>query len=671
MAQLATGKAALLMLLKHLAGFSNIRIGTRVYALAGLSIIAAVALVAVYAMGDRLVARDVANQLQYARLAQLSQQLQTGTLQMRRREKDFLLRRDMEYARKYADEVEAVHDTIDAIAALPAAASIGRPLEALGNGVDRLSAQFQTISGLYSELGLSEDEGIQGRLRNAVHAVEQTIKTANLDALTVKMLMMRRHEKDFMLRGGQKYVDRIDERRSEFNDLLKTAPLPETVKAELATQMDAYQAGFREYAATSQKLEANIELLSSIFSELSPDFDAVFAAADAGSRNAEKNLAEVRSKTREMFIYAAIAVLVLACALGYAIGRSITVPLRGLTSAMRVLADGETSVDIPNTANSNELGNMARAVEVFKKNAIRNRELVREQEQRDERARAEKVDMMRKLADDFDESVGLIVNTVSSASSQLMGMATQVSGATQNTNEQASTVAAAAEQVAANVQTVASATEQMSASVSEINQQAARASTVSARAASAVARTAEQMQALSEMTERIGEVVSMISDIAAQTNLLALNATIESARAGEVGKGFAVVAGEVKQLAGQTSNATESITTLIEEIQNGARSTVAGIGEIGSVIDELEGLSNAIAGAMDEQGATTQEVARNISEAATGTHSVSSSIVTVSQLSQETNVATGQVRSSAEELSVQSERLRAEVDRFLHTIRAA
>ncbi|MDJ0930443.1 methyl-accepting chemotaxis protein [Breoghania sp.] len=263
----------------------------------------------------------------------------------------------------------------------------------------------------------------------------------------------------------------------------------------------------------------------------------------------------------------------------------------------------------PNTANSNELGDMARAVEVFKANAIQNQRLVAEQESQEEQARAEKKELMRNLADAFSESVGQIVSSVSAVSAQLNGMATQVSGSSQNTDEQANTVAAAAEQVAANVQTVTSAVEEMLASVSEINRQVSRASTVFERAAKAIGQTAEQMQALSGMIDRIGEVVSMISEIASQTNLLALNASIESARAGEVGKGFAVVASEVKELAGQMSKATENIAKLIEEIQSGAHTAVAGIGEIGEVIDELESLSRSIATAMNEQGDTTQEVA--------------------------------------------------------------
>ncbi|PTW63295.1 methyl-accepting chemotaxis sensory transducer [Breoghania corrubedonensis] len=650
---------------------SDIKIGTRVHALATLSVIAAIVLVAVYFAGDRLVAREVSRQLEFAHLAQLSQELRTGTLQMRRREKDFLLRKDMKYAEAYQDEVSAVRKTIGDIAALPVAVSIEAQLKALDAGIERLNNQFGLVSESYTKLGLNEDEGLQGRLRAAVHAVEQAIDTANLDVLTVKMLMMRRHEKDFMLRGNDKYISRIDERRREFDALLKTAPLPDPVKTELTRQMDEYQSGFHEYAETSKKLEANIEVLSTIFGALRPDFDVVFAAAAAGSQAAEAELTKTRGWTRQMFVYSAVSVFLMACALGYVIGRSITGPVRGLTSAMRVLADGDTSVDVPNTANSNEIGDMARAVEVFKANAVRNRELVAEQALQDERARAQKRSLMQNLADSFSESVRQIVGTVSSASTQLNGMATQVYGSSQNTNEQANSVAAAAEQVAANVQTVASATEEMSVSVAEINRQVARASSVSGRAAAAVGKTTEQMQALAAMTDRIGEVVSMISDIASQTNLLALNATIESARAGEVGKGFAVVAGEVKQLAGQTSSATENIAKLIEEIQQGTNAAASGIGEIGSVIDELETLSGAIAAAMEEQGATTQEVARNISEAAAGTQSVSSNIVIVSEASRDTNAASTQVQSSAEELSTQAERLRGEVDRFLETIRAA
>lgn len=654
-----------------LSRFSNIKIGTRVHALAALSVVTAVALVAVYLFGDRLIARDVSRQLEFAQLSELSQRLRTGTLQMRRREKDFLLRKDMDYARLYAEEVAKVEQSVREIGALPAAASVAPQLRRLDAGIKRLNSEFVTMADLYTDLGLAEDEGVQGHLRDAVHAVEETINEAGLDALTVKMLMMRRHEKDFMLRGDAKYIGRIDQRRAEFDTLLQASDLPSEVKEELGRQMDVYQAGVREYAGTSQKLQAAIETLSTTFAELAPDFDAVFEEAEAGRLRAEASLQETRNWTGQMFVYSAIADFLIAFVFGIIIGRSITRPLRGLTAAMQKLAGGETAVAVPNTGSSNELGDMARAVEVFKANAVRNKELVEEQEHQQEQTRVQKAEMMRNLAEAFNQTVGQIVASVSTASGELNGMAGQVSGSSEETNRQASSAATAAERVAANVQTVASATEEMSASVSEINQQVERASSVSSRAASSVGRTAEQMQALSKITDRIGEVVSMISDIAAQTNLLALNATIESARAGEVGKGFAVVAGEVKQLAGQTSSATESITKLIEEIQSGTNAVVGGIDEIGSVIDELEELSSAIASAMEEQGATTQEVARNISEAATATQAVSGSIVTVSEVSQETNASSHRVRSSAEDLSVQSARLSEEVARFLETIRAA
>ncbi len=653
------------------SGISNIKVRTRVLALAALSVLTAFVLVAVYFFGDRLVANDVARQAEFVRLAQLSQELQTGALQMRRREKDFLLRKDMEYAAKYGEEVAAVRGTIREIAALPAARAIKADLDDLVAGIDLLNAKFQSVTEIYTELGLSEEEGVQGRLRKAVHEVEKTIGEANLDALTVKMLMMRRHEKDFMLRGGAKYIKRIDERRGEFDNLLKEAALDGAVKAELGRLMDVYQAGFHEYAQTSSKLEAAIKELSTTFADLTPAFDAVFTEAEAGKAKAEAHLLGLRQTTRQTFIFAAGLVLVLACGFGFLIAGSITGPLRRLTSTMRVLADGETSVRIPNTQSANELGDMARAVEIFKANAVRNEELMAEQARQEERSRAEKTALMQQLADSFNESVGQIVSSVSAASDHLNHMASQVSGSSQNTNEQASAVAAAAEQVAANVQSVATATDEMTASVAEINTQVARASEVSSKATSAVGKTSQQMKVLSGMTDKIGEVVSMISDIASQTNLLALNATIESARAGEVGKGFAVVAGEVKELAGQTSNATGNIAKLIDDIQAGARAAVDGISEIGTVINELEVLSNGIAAAIEQQGVTAQEVARNVTEAAVGTQSVSGSIVTVSQTSQETNAASSQVRSSADDLSLQSGRLREEVDRFLDTIRAA
>jgi methyl-accepting chemotaxis protein len=650
---------------------NSVSVRLRVLGLAALSVAVAVVLGGVYLLGDRASSASLARRDAFEVIADKADALKVGTLEMRRREKDFLLRKDLSYAKAYQAEAEQVSAALADLQSLPSAAPIGQALTKLAQDLGETRKQFDRVVEMNTTLGLTETEGLEGQLRKAVHAVEKEINAAGLDALTVKMLMMRRHEKDFMMRGGDKYIKSVDERRAEFDALLAQTSLDAATKAKLSSEMDAYQSSFRDYAKTAEVLGSEAGRLSELFSGMEPTLEAVFQFAAEGMVAAEKQFAESRSAVWSFFMGALGVSLALALLLGFLISRSITGPLGRMTETMSGLAEGDTSTEVPYTSSSNELGRMARAIEVFRVNAIRNRELEAEQARRDQLAAAERRQLMQSIADEFDANVGEIVETVSAASTELSATAGAMAEVSSATNERAMTVSAAAEQASANVQMVASATEEMSASVNEINAQVERASVVAKRASGDVARTAEQMEALARMADRIGEVISLISDIAAQTNLLALNATIESARAGEAGKGFAVVASEVKQLANQTASATDDISKLIAEIQGQTRTSVQAIGSVGQVIRDLDEMAAAIAAAVNEQGATTREVARNVSEAAGGTRHVSANINAVSDAAQETMAASTQMRSSAESLSDQASRMKLEVSRFLANIRAA
>lgn len=442
-------------------------------------------------------------------------------------------------------------------------------------------------------------------------------------------------------------------------------------RAEVSGLLDAYVSGFKAYAATQARIAEDAEELSRIYADLTPHVEAIVSKAVEGLEAAEADLDQTRGTVATVFVVAASAVLLAALALAYLIGRSITRPVLGITGAMRALADGDTSVSIPDAAAHREIGAMARAVEVFRANAIRARELEAEQAKQEQRAEAEKRAMMERLAEEFDGSVGRIVQAISQASQDLDSASQVMASASQDVDTRSASVAAASEQTASNVHTVAAATEEMSASIEEISAQVLRASGATQQASDNIVQTTNQMATLSGVADRIGQVVSMISDIAAQTNLLALNATIESARAGEAGKGFAVVAGEVKALASETSKATDSIAKLVGEIQSETRTAVSAIDGIGKIVGELNGTTAAIAAAMEEQGATTREVSRNVTEAAEGSRSVSQGIAGVSTASRDSRSAVQTVTAAANGLSSQSAAMRDEVERFLAHIRAA
>lgn len=402
--------------------------------------------------------------------------------------------------------------------------------------------------------------------------------------------------------------------------------------------------------------------------------DTILRFGEAVGRVASAQAAYEADHSASVFM-AAAGILILGVLVGGAsfwiVSRRVVSPLVAMTAAMRSLADGNKAVEIPAVERTDEIGQMAGAVQVFKQNAIEMERLQAEQEQLKQRAEEEKRAAMNALADEFEQSVQSVVKTVSSAATELQSSAQALSTTSEEASRQATAVAAAAEQATSNVQTVASAAEELTSSITEIGRQVAQATTVAQRAVENARSSDQSVQGLADAAQRIGDVVKLISDIAGQTNLLALNATIEAARAGEAGKGFAVVASEVKTLANQTAKATEEISQQVTAIQNATQSAVQEIRRISETITEISNISTTVAAAVEEQGAATQEIARNVQQAAAGTSEVSSNIVGVKRASGEAGAASTQVLGAAGELSKQSEILRTEVDRFIARVRAA
>ncbi len=404
-----------------------------------------------------------------------------------------------------------------------------------------------------------------------------------------------------------------------------------------------------------------------------PAVQSFFAVRDASLAEAAERAGEARASALTVL---ALAGLVVVALLGVLAGvtvmlrRRVIVPLGNLTGVIGELAAGRHEVSVPTIERADEIGAMAGSLQVFKDALIANKaaDAAAALEADAKVQRAQRVD---RITTEFEAMIGEIVGIVASASTELESSAGMLTATAERSEALTTTVAAASEQASTNVQSVASATEEMASSVNEISRQVQGSARIAGEAVEQAQRTNDRVAELAKAAARIGDVVELINTIAGQTNLLALNATIEAARAGEAGRGFAVVASEVKALAEQTAKATGEISQQISGIQAATQESVGAIQEIGATIGRMAEIATTIASAVEQQGAATQEISRNVQQAANGTQQVSANIGDVQRGASETGSASAQVHTAARSLSVESDRLKREVGKFLGSVRAA
>ncbi|WP_245835464.1 methyl-accepting chemotaxis protein [Thalassospira mesophila] len=499
------------------------------------------------------------------------------------------------------------------------------------------------------------------------------------------LLETRLAAKDFLLTMSEKSEAAAKKRAAATLDLnrqlseVNTQDNVHSLLAGAAAELQQYLEAFNQVVDLTRKgdtasLARRDALVHGTLDVIGPQIASVMEELKLSLKAEQDELGPRASSATEMAMIVSITVSLVALVLGavaaFMVGQGISRPVLALTDAMRALAAGDKSTDIPGQDHNDEIGDMSAAVLVFKQNMQKADDLAQKELEAQHR-RVQRTEMIDRLTTDFDHDVSDALKTVAAAATEMQATAQSMTATAEETGRQSTAVAAASDQASSNVQMVASAAEELSASINEISHQVSQSSQISTKAVSDAEQTNIQVKGLAEAAQKIGDVVNLINDIANQTNLLALNATIEAARAGEAGKGFAVVAAEVKNLASATARATDEITSQITGIQNETREAVLAIQSIGGTIAQINEIAANIASAVEQQGAATQEITRNVQQAYSGTSEVSQNISGVTEAVSSTGAAAEQVLAASGELSEQSEVLRSRVEQFLHAVKTA
>jgi methyl-accepting chemotaxis protein len=613
----------------------------------------------------------------YTELAGLARNVMVNAMQMRRFEKDFLLTREPllihdhdSYAARTKVSLELVRDSE------LAADMVERIGEAM-QGVAENEAVFKEVVELQKKLGLGRSDGLNGRLNDAVEEVEYIVEEVRVDNLyveidpvLVQLQAMRLNERNYMLERDPAELAKFDGIAAGIGGVIDVLLVPESTKGALKAAFADYARTFRRWVDAELALRERVERLNGLFETLPSIIESITMAAEFNQWGKAEELAAVRVSF-ERHIYIGIAVIALIVVwLCVTIGRSITVPVARLTVAMRKLANGDTFADIPETAHRNEIGEMARALRVFKDNAIERARMAAEQQRR----RDVEIERSRRIEASigkFEDGLREALAGVGGAAGKLDNVSTMLSSNARHVSERTWTAGEAIGSTCDDVETVASAAAELAQSINEIAAEAAKSTEVAGRAVSEVGKTTVTMRGLSDAANRIGEVVDLIQNIAEQTNLLALNATIEAARAGAAGRGFAVVASEVKALATQTAKATAEISTQITEIQGTAGAAAQAIGTVDGVIEEMSRIAELVADAVEEQNIVIGRITDTVGRAANRSRSSVENMTEVNHAAEETGETAEQVKSLAGALTEQAAALRAAVDRFLGEVRVA
>jgi methyl-accepting chemotaxis protein len=669
-------------------GFTNWRIGNRIYAGFGLVQILIVVLSVIAVFGMNAIRGSFATFGDMSAKTLLMDEMKLDVLTLQLRAREFMTSRTAEDRKKaeaaYERLTRTVADTQREVTNPQRAALVaeittlvgqyGKGLQRIGDLVAKRNEILETVM---NPTGGSIRSRMSDIIDNAAATGEPDV-AARAGLVQEAVLTARVHAMKYLESNSDAEVEEVRRQFSELEPAFimldqvitneRQRQVVAAAVAEVATYKDAFEA---LVTAIRERNALRTDVLDRTGAAINDKAEAIRQSFKADQETLEHAVADVADSAEFRSIVIAVLGMALGIAVATVIGRGIARPITAMTDTMSRLAKGDHGVEVPGRGRGDEIGSMAGAVQVFKENAQAVERMRDEQKAAEAQAEAEKRRSLNDLANSFEASVRTVVESVTTAATQLEGNAQRLSSTAEQSRAQAANVASSAQQTAANVQTVAASAEEMTSSIGEITRQVGQSAAIAQRAQQRAENTNATIQSLAEQAKGIGDVVSLINDIASQTNLLALNATIEAARAGEAGKGFAVVASEVKSLASQTAKATEEISQQIGAMQGATTSAVEAIVEITRTIAEINEIATTIAAAVEQQDAATREIARNVQQAAQGTQVISTTIDDVQQAAHGTGTAATEVLAAAQALTRQSDRLSGEVDRFIRQVRGA
>ncbi|MET0277337.1 MAG: methyl-accepting chemotaxis protein [Pseudorhodoplanes sp.] len=649
---------------------------TRIVLLALIPVAGFVANGTSFISGDREVSEAFEVYRNANALAEASQDFKESIGQMRIGVRDFSIQPDNEGIANFQQaDVTALRKL--AVIESSLAPSDRERMAWLAPRLKEIGHRFSEVAAEQRRLGFTENEGLRRRLRDDSTAVERligqsadTIGESEARRLLVPLLAMQRYEAEQRMQSTSLsqtlFAAEFDKFLAALNNLYASPDL----RNEIEKRVQAYVGAFRAWSASSDAMRPHLKIIDLDTQQMMPAADQIIDNATEGARLAAERLQASQSRTKSFILWVGVAAVALGLLFSYLIGRSITLPLQGLSEGMRRLAAGETSMRVPGTRASDEIGAMARAVIVFRDSMLERQRLADDQHNEDKRRERRSQTIASRIAS-FERSVDDGLAKVRGAAGRLESAAGRLNATADSMSVQARTgetrVLAASENIAASAGSV----EELAASISEIAAQARSSTDVAGRAVAEARRTSATMSGLANAATRIGEVVSLIQAIAEQTNLLALNATIEAARAGDAGRGFAVVAAEVKSLAGQTARATEEIAGQIGSIQVATSDASMAIAQVNGIIEEMSAIAAGVAATVEQQNAAVTVIASGVHIASNEARRGSEAMSSVAAATIEAHSTAADVKALADVLAAEAEGLDGQVRQFLIQVQTA